>query len=625
MTAAAAEIPRVALVGNPNCGKTALFNLLTGGHEKVGNYPGVTVEHKEGRARGLRGTEIALIDLPGTYSLEPQTLDEAVTRDALLGRIEGQPAPRVIVAVVDALSLQRSLAFVLELKRLGRPLVVAMNRMDMAAVRGLEIDLTVLSRELDVPVVPTVAVRRDGARELLARVETWVRSVGQVPVREWKSATGAEVRERFAEADRILRLAVKREAGADRWTERIDRVVLHRVLGPVAMILVLGLMFQAVFNWAALPQDWIERGFVALGESLSAFLSGAGAPAWLRSLTVDGAIAGVGGVLVFLPQILILFLFILLLEDSGYMARVAFLLDRMMSKVGLHGRAFIPLLSSFACTVPGIMATRTIANPRDRLITILISPLMACSARLSVYSLLIAAFVPNVSVFGPIRLQGLVLFGLYVMGILVGLFMAVVFRKFLVSGPQPPLLLELPSYSWPHARLVAHGLFDRAWVFLRKAGTVILGLSLLLWLLSSYPKPPEGWVAGPGESAISFSYAAKVGHFIEPVIRPLGFDWRIGLALIPAFGAREVVISALATVYAVESNVETGLAAVLAKEWSLPTAMSLLVWFVLSCQCMSTLAVTRRETHSWKWPAFMFFYMTALAHLGSLVTYQLLK
>ncbi len=619
---------RVALAGNPNCGKTALFNAMTGGRQKVGNYPGVTVERKEGSLTTPSGLRVSLLDLPGAYSLDARTPDEQITRDVLLGQVRDEAMPAVLVAVADATNLERNLGLALELRSLGRPVVLALNMMDLAKRRGLELDLEILSRELGVKVVPTVAVRREGVRELLGEIERTlgadameVRTPANRPV--WTRATADEVRERFQEVDRVVAAATRRHVRPALWTDRIDRVVVHPLYGSLILLALLTVLFQAVFSWSAVPSDALEAGIGWLGQSLGALLpEGA-----LRSLLVDGLIAGVGSVLVFLPQILILFLFILMLEDSGYMARAAFLMDRVMGRVGLHGRAFIPLLSSYACAIPGVMATRTIENPRDRLTTILVAPLTTCSARLPVYALLVAAFIPNVAIVGPLRLPGLVMLGLYGLGIASTLVMAVVFRRTILRGPKPPLLLELPTYKWPSLKNVWLGLWDRARLFVRRAGTVILSLSVIVWFLASYPKAPEGST----EPAIHYSFAGRIGHAIEPVLQPLGFDWRVGVALVPGFAAREVMVSALATVYAVEAKGDASsedaeaeaLGGILAKEWSIATALSLLVWYVFAMQCLSTLAVVKRETNSWRWPAFMLTYLTALAYGGSWVTYRL--
>ncbi|MGK5085814.1 ferrous iron transport protein B [Bdellovibrionota bacterium FG-1] len=619
------SIPLIALAGNPNCGKTALFNAITGSRQKVGNYPGVTVERKEGSVVTASGQTLNLLDLPGTYSLDARTPDEAITRDVILGLQEHEKVPHVLVAVADANNLERNLGLVLELRALNRPVVLALNMMDLAHERGLELDLEVLAREIGAPVVPTVAVKRQGIDELMKQVERQIQASDPLPVSSdtrggWSRPTADQIRARFADVDRIIRAATRKVSRPALWTDRIDRVVLHPLWGTLLLLTVLAILFQAIFTWAAAPMDWIKAGVQYFGTLVASWM-----PAGpLQSLLVDGVIAGVGAVLVFLPQILLLFLFILVLEDSGYMARAAFLMDRLMGRVGLHGRAFIPLLSSFACAIPGIMATRTIENRRDRLTTILVAPLMTCSARLPIYSLLVAAFIPNVAILGPIKLQGLVMLGLYLAGIFAALVMAVIFRRTLLKGPRPPLLMELPTYKWPSPRSVVYGLFERARLFLRRAGTVILSLSVLLWFLASYPKPSLQVPQGVIEPAISYSYAGRIGHAIEPLVRPIGFNWRIAVAMIPGFAAREVMISALGTVYAVENH-EQKLGDRLAKDWSVATALSLLVWYVLACQCLSTLAVTRRETNSWRWPAVMLGYMTVLAYLGSFATFHLAR
>jgi ferrous iron transport protein B len=615
----------IALAGLPNCGKTSLFNALTGSRQKVANYPGVTVERKEGAIALPDGRTLRVLDLPGTYSLDARTPDEAITRDVLLGKVQGEEPPIALVAVADATNLERNLGLVLELRDLNVPLVLALNMMDLARKRGLELDLERLSSELGIPVVPTVAVKNLGLSELLSAVD---RALGATPAAaprtEWKRSDFALVRARFSEVDRILKASTKKSGTPELWTERLDRVFLHPVLGFIVLAAVLAFMFQAIFSWASIPQGWIEQGVGAFGAWVGSLL----ADGPLKSLLVDGAIAGVGSVLVFLPQILILFSFILVLEDSGYLARAAFIMDRVMGGVGLHGRAFIPLLSSFACAIPGILSTRTIANPRDRLATILVAPLTTCSARLPVYTLLVGAFIPDRPFFGPFRMQGAVLFGLYLAGTIAPLTMAWLFRRTILRGPKPPLLMELPTYKVPSVRGVVLGLLERAKIFLRRAGTVILSLSVLVWFLSSYPAPPAtapSPVDG-GVPAIHYSYAGKLGHAVEPLLKPLGFDWRVGIALIPGFAAREVMVSALGTVYALEGDeaqVEKALGERLAVSWSLATALSLIVWYIFAPQCLSTLAVVRRETNTWKWPLFLLGYMTALAYVASFATFHI--
>lgn len=622
----------IALAGFPNCGKSSLFNALTGAHQKVANYPGVTVESREGSAKLRSGKVLRVIDLPGTYSLDAKTPDEAITRDVLLGNlIDGKHSHDyhldTIVAVADATNLERSLGLALELKTLGRPVILALNMMDLAQERGLVLDLDRLEQELSIPVIPTVAVKGMGISELLDGVQKVFESSKNKPLKKssWNKPTQEQIRLRFFEVDRILKICTKNPKQPSPFTYKMDRLVLHPVFGTLFLGLVLAIMFQAIFNFASIPQDWIESGIGNFGTWIGNLLTGLlGNESPVKSLIVDGVIAGVGSVLVFLPQILLLFTFILALEDSGYMARAAVLMDKVMGSVGLHGRAFIPLLSSYACAIPGVMATRTIENPRDRLTTILVAPLTTCSARLPVYALLIGAFIPNQTVLGFLGLQGLVMFALYVVGTLAPLLVAWLLRKTVLSGPKPHLLLELPSYKIPSLKGIGLGLLERAKLFTRRAGTVILTLSIVIWFLSTYPKPIQ-----PTSTAIEQSYAGKIGKWIEPALSPLGFDWKISVALIPGFAAREVMVGALGTVYAVEDKdgdeekTTQMLSARIGSAWSLATGLSLLAWYIFAPQCLSTLAVVRRETHSWKWPIFMLIYMTLLAYMASLVVFRL--
>lgn len=604
---------KIAIVGNPNCGKTALFNVLTGGKSKVGNYSGVTVEKKEGKLKYSKNLTFKIVDLPGCYSLTPSTIDEQITQNVLCGGgLSG------LIAVVDAVQLERGLAFVLELKKLNIPIVLVLNMMDLAKKKGIIIDREILSKELNVPVVPLVATRKSGILELIAVLGSFL---NQPTVQRQKVFN--DIRSRFSEVERILSLAFKKKIIKHSWTDKIDNIVLHPVFGGVILFVVLSFVFQVIFTWAEIPMQCIELGFDKLAEMLTSILS----VGPLQSLLVDGVLSGVGSVLVFLPQILLLFLLISFLEDSGYLPRAAFLMDRLMRKVGLHGLAFIPLLTSFACAIPGILSTRTIANRRDRLTTILIAPLMPCSARLPVYSLLIAAFIPNKTIIWPIRLQGVVLLSLYVFGAFTGLMIAFFFRKVFFRGESSYFLTELPTYKWPNFRNIGISLWGRALLFIRGAGTVILSVSVILWFLSSYPKPPRHAV----ESSITYSFAGRLGKVIEPFFSPIGFNWKIAVALIPGFSAREVMIGSLATVYSVEgrgrvSDSDSGMIQLLAekikKEWSIATALSLLTWYILSCQCVSTLVVTFRETGSFMWPAFMLFYMSLLAYCGSWMVYR---
>jgi ferrous iron transport protein B len=617
---AAARAGRIALVGHPNCGKTALFNLLTGARQKVANYAGVTVERKTGTLCLPGGHPVTVIDLPGAYSLTPATPDEQVTLEVIEGRRGDEPAPDLIVAVVDATHLRSNLRLVLELARLGRPMLLALNMADLARAQGLRIDRERLAAELGCPVVETVAVRRGGDAELRCQLERWGAAPRAVPAGAAATPPGRGT-ELQQEVRRLLSIALPaaaapRAEAARRLGERIDAVVMHPVGGLVLLATLLFLIFQAVFSWSAPAMDAIEAAMAALGELLVAGMD----EGPLRSLLVDGIVAGVGGVLVFLPQILVLFLFILLLEDSGYLPRAAFLLDNLMGRVGLSGRAFIPLLSSFACAVPGIMATRTIAHWRDRLATIMVAPLMTCSARLPVYALLIGAFVPERAV-GPFNLRGLTLFALYVLGVVSAMAVAWVLRRAWAKNRYQPLMLELPDYRRPSLRNLAIGLAERARIFLRRVGGIIFSLMVLLWFLSNWPAPPAG-ATGP---AIEYSLAGIIGRGLQAVFAPLGFNWQICIALVPGLAAREVAVGALGTVYSLSAAgdaVADALAPIIAAQWSTATAYSLLMWYVFAPQCLSTLAVTRRETNSWRWPVLMAGYLFALAYAAAFVTYR---
>jgi ferrous iron transport protein B len=606
----AADEAQIALVGNPNCGKTALFNRLTGSRQKVANYAGVTVERKEGRLICPSGHRFRVLDLPGAYSLQPKSPDEEVTRAVCLGEFAGEARPEVLVCVVSATNLRLNLRFALELKALGRPMVLVLNMMDDARRLGVQIDRAGLQRELGVPVVEAVAVQRDGAQALVELLEqgTPALPVGAVPV------------DLHAETARLLALCVQAPSLMGGLDERLDRVLLHPLWGMVFLAGLLFLMFQAVFSWAAPLMDAIKAGVEALTS-----LVNHGMPAGpLQSLLTDGVLAGAGSVLVFLPQILILFLFILALEESGYLPRAAFLLDRLMVGAGLSGRSFIPLLSSFACAVPGIMATRSIQHPRDRLITILVAPLMTCSARLPVYALLIGAFIPERTVLGVVNQQGLVLFALYVGGVVSAVAVAAVLKRFGHQGEEHPLMLELPSYRWPHPRDLALGLLERARIFVRRVGTVIMALTVLLWGLASFPGAPDGAT----EPAIFYSAAGLIGRSLEWVFAPIGFNWQICIALVPGMAAREVAVGALATVYALSATGEDAaaqLAPLIGAQWGLPTALSLLAWYVFAPQCISTLAVIRRETNSVRVMWLAAAYLTALAYGAAFVTFHLAR
>ena len=607
-----AATPRIALVGNPNCGKTALFNLLTGSRQKVANYAGVTVERKEGRLHAPSGKHYAVLDLPGAYSLNAASLDEAVTRDLIRGFYPGEAAPDVLVCVVDATNLRLHLRFVLELRALGKPMLVALNMADAAKKRGIDIDVAALQRELGVPVVETVAVRRGGADTLLARLDALVAHphavVDALP----------EGTDLHAETRRLLVAAVRMPERTAKIDDALDRWLLHPAFGLLTLAVVMFLIFQAVYAWATPLMDLIEAGTAALG----AWAGGVLPEGPLNSLVVDGIIAGLGGVIVFLPQILVLFAFILALEESGYLPRAAFLLDRMMAGAGLSGRSFIPLLSSFACAIPGIMATRSIQDPRDRLATILVAPLMTCSARLPVYALLIGAFIPSREVWGGINLQGLVLFALYMAGIFSALAVSWVMKKWRRDKGEHPLMLELPSYRLPNPRDVLIGLWERALIFLKRVGGIIFALTVLLWVLLTFPAAPVDATM----PAIDYSFAGRIGHAMTAVFAPLGFNWQICIALIPGLAAREVAVSSLATVYALsavdDEAAAQALTPLITNGWSLATGLSLLVWFIYAPQCLATWAAIKRETGSWKTMAMAAGYLFVLAYLASFVTYR---
>jgi ferrous iron transport protein B len=616
---AAASVRHFALIGTPNSGKTALFNALTGSRQKVANYPGVTVERKSGALRTPSGLSVNLIDLPGTYSLRARSPDEEVTRDVVLGRLASENAPDLLVCVADATNLRLALRLVIELKQVGRPLLLVLNMIDIARRRGMEIDLDKLSAELGVPVITAAAVRRGGTDDLMRRLDELAAAMpAHSGETGWQAPTASDLRVAQREADRLIKAAVRMPDKPDTLTTRLDAVLLHPVIGLVILLALLFVMFQAVFSWAQPLMDLISAGFDALGGLVHNWLP----EGLLQSFLQDGVLSGVGSVIVFLPQILILFLFILLLEDLGYMARAAFLMDRIMGGAGLHGRAFIPLLSSFACAIPGIMATRVIDNPRDRLTTILVAPLMTCSARIPVYTLIISAFIPAKQIWGFASLQGVVMFGLYAAGIVSALGVSFLAKFFFWrDNPTPPFMLELPDYKLPRPRSIVIGVLMRAKMFLQRAGTTIFSMMVLIWFLASFPRPPQG-ATGP---AIDYSLAAWLGHALEPVLSPVGFNWQISVALIPGMAAREVAVAALGTVYAIEGGKEAAqqIGQALAHQWSLATALSILVWYIFAPQCASTLAVIKRETGSWKWMAITFGYMLALAYIASFITYNI--
>jgi ferrous iron transport protein B len=606
---------RIALVGNPNCGKTALFNRLTGSRQKVANYAGVTVERKEGRYVAPSGRLVQVLDLPGAYSLAAASPDEAITRDVVLGAAAGESRPDVVVCVADSTNLRLHLRFVLELQQLGLPMMLALNMSDEARRRGITIDRDVLALELGMPVVETTAVEVDGADALVSRLDGVAPTPREASAK--LAATGADL---HAEVRRLLQASVVMPTRTTALDDRLDRWLLHPVFGLVILAVIMFLMFQAVYAWATPIMDLIDATAKAAGD----FVNGHMPDGPLRSLIADGLIAGLGGVIIFLPQILLLFLFILALEESGYLPRAAFLLDRFMVGAGLTGRSFIPLLSSFACAIPGIMATRSITDPRERLATILVAPLMTCSARLPVYALLIGAFIPSRSVGGIFNLQGLTLFLLYVAGIVSALIVAVGLKFWRRRGGGPieehALLLELPSYRMPHLRDLAIGLRERAGIFLRRVGGIILALTVLLWFLTTYPGAP----ADATLPAVDYSFAGRIGHWLEVVFAPVGFNWQICIALIPGLAAREVAVSSLATVYAIANvqDASEALTPLIANQWSIATALSLLAWFVYAPQCISTMAVIRRETNSWRTMAGSTLFLFALAYGASFVTYR---
>jgi ferrous iron transport protein B len=706
--------PYVILTGNPNCGKTTLFNALTGLRAKVGNYAGVTVERKEGKLLGAPGVNIRVLDLPGTYSLSPNSLDEQISRDVLLNRLPELPPPDLIVVVVDASNLQRNLYYATQVVELGHPTLIALNMVDVAEANGQRIDEKKLAEALGVPVLPVVASNGTGVQELRAKIVAAIQNPPvmkpelfcQLPGLFRIEATGladllaATFQERRLQATaealllltnekalasskehypqkiqdavaaarkrlethgidwrgapiewRYARIAEMQQAvtselapPGETFSDKLDRVLTHKIWGTLIFIGIMTLLFQSIFTFAHIPMDALQAAVDWLGGVAGKLIP----PGDLNSLLVNGVIAGVGAVIVFLPQILLLFLFIGFLEDTGYMARAAFLMDRLMSKVGLHGKSFIPMLSSYACAIPGIMATRTIETPKDRLVTILVAPLMSCSARLPVYTLLIAACIPDIRILSFLKLQGLTMLAMYLLGTVVALLMAWLFKKTLLKGETPMLIMELPPYKRPLLRVVARHMWDRSRLFLRRAGTVILGINILLWFLATYPRTESGVMekqiargANPPSSAefagekLRNSFAGRMGHFIEPAIAPLGFDWKMGIGIITSFAAREVFVSTMSTVYNVGSadESESGKQA-LAQTLRMQTrpdgsplytpllAVTLMVFYVFALQCASTVVVVRRETNSWKWPVFQWLYMGALAWILAFITWH---
>ena len=602
----------IALIGNPNCGKTSLFNTLTGTRQKVANYAGVTVERKEGFFKLPSGDTIRVLDLPGTYSLKPSSLDEEVTRAICFGELKGEVIPDIFVCVVDATNLHLHLSLVLEVRALNRPMLLVLNMMDEVKKRGISIDTSKLSQLLGVPVVESIAVKTKGIQELLTQLDQ--KKLFVVPYHSELN--------HFDQIKYITKQVILKNDSGDKRTAFLDKIFLHPVFGLLILTLTMFVMFQAVFIWA--------QPFIAFIEDSITWLSGAIEPLishpLLRSLIVDGVIAGAGSVLAYMPQILILFFFILILEESGYLPRAAFLLDKLMSKAGLSGRSFIPLLSSFACAIPGVMATRSISSERDRLATIMIAPLMTCSARLPVYALLIAAFIPNKLVYGWLSLQGLVLFGLYMSGIVSALFVSLFLKLVRKDKTESIFIFELPTYRLPDIRNVALGLYDRATIFLKRVGGIIVALSILLWVLVTFPQPPDNATM----PAINYSLAGQLGHIIQPIFAPIGFTWEICIALIPAMAAREVIIAALGVIYAMSGDEDTVTQTLLSQisgpdGWGLATGMSLLVWFIFAPHCLATLATIKRETGSWKQPVIMATYLFSLAYFFSFITYQVVS
>ncbi len=597
---------RLALVGAPNSGKSTMFNGLTGGHAKVANYAGVTVERRSGAFTTPGGRNIELIDLPGIYGLSPRSLDERIAVETISKGSEQEAAPDALLVLVDAADLRTQLHLALQLKQLGRPMVLALNMMDLAQRDGVKIDVAALEAKLGVPVVASWATRKAGREALLKRLDDVLATAPQTQT----AAHVDDIRSLQKTARDIANAVILQEPALHRFTRAADRILLHPLWGSLALAGVMFLMFQAVFTLAVWPMDMIDAGFGALSAWVSEVLP----EGYVRSFITDGVIAGVGSVLVFLPQILILFTFILILEASGYMARAAFLMDEIMRRAGLNGRAFIPLLSSFACAIPGMMSARTIPGERDRLTTILVAPLMTCSARLPVYTLLISAFIPARTV-GIFSLQGLVMFALYAAGVASAFFVAWVQKR--AGGAQiQPLMMVLPTYKLPNPNDFFHSLFMRAWAFVRRAGTLILGTSIALWFLVTFPH---------GGGDIRHSFAGEIGSLLLPILKPVGFNLEIAIALVPGMAAREVAVGALATVYAVQGADEASLAQTLAHAWSLPTALSLLAWYVYAPQCIATLAVARREMNSWRWTAVMIAYLFALAYAASAATYWIAK
>ena len=611
---------KIALVGNPNCGKTALFNRLTGARQKVANYAGVTIERKEGKFIAESGRQWSVLDLPGAYSLNAITPDEKITQDVVTGVHASESAPDLVICVVDATNLRRGLRIALEVRDVGCTMILAINMMDVAKERHIHIDIDLLQKSLGVPVIETIAIEHQGVRGLLDELESFANNHG-APITRVQRTELSSPEERQKAVNTLLENCVSMSANSDSvWSYKLDQFILHPVLGPAIFAALMFLVFQAVFAWAQIPMDLIKEIVDQAGSLVQSWMPAG----MLQDLLVKGVIGGAGSVLVFLPQIVILFFFILVMEDSGYLPRAAFLLDRVMGKVGLSGRAFIPLLSSFACAIPGIMATRTIQNPRDRLVTIMIAPLMTCSARLPVYALIIAAFIPQKMILGALNLQGVVLFALYLTGIVSAMLVAFVFKRIWGKSKQQALMLELPDYRWPNSRNLLLGLWERIRIFMTRVGTIILALMILLWFLSSFPGAPEN----APQPAIYYSMAGMLGRMLEVVFAPIGFNWQICIALVPGLAAREVAVAALGTVYSLSQTggeLASSLEPLIANSWSLPTALSLLAWYVFAPQCIATLSVVKRETNTLRYPILMAAYLFGLAYAASFITFNLAR
>lgn len=608
----------LAIVGSPNCGKSSIFNALTGANQRVGNFPGITVEKKTGKHIS-QDFELEIIDLPGLYSLDTRTLDERISKSIILQKdLLARPLDGLIV-VVDATNLEKSLYLLMELKSLEIPMVVSLNLWDLAIKRNQSVDLKELSELLGLPVVATSARNLTGINELVEEIKKLPiveRGTKHLDPQHFRKLEN--IKKNFTEIDAILSKVVKRKIDPDNLTEKIDKYILSPFWGIIILVTVLTVMFQAIFEWAGPFSDLIESAVTWLAEFVKSNI----ANDLLSSLLADGIISGVGSVFVFLPQIIFLFLFILILEDVGYLGRAALMMDGIMRRLGLPGKAVVPLLSSHACSIPGIMAARTIDNEKDRLVTMLVAPITTCSARIPVFTLLIASIFPDVKVFGFLNLRGLAMLGMYLFSIVSSLLIAYVLKRTVVTGTASNLLLELPGYRFPSLKSIMLSIFQRVKVFVKKAGTIILALSVVIWVLVTFPRQENG------ESTIENSFAAKIGKTFTPVFSPIGFDWRLTTALIPSMGAREVVVSTLGTVLAVEGeegdgNFENDFTQKVVQNFGIPSLLSLLIWFVFAPQCIAMIAIFKRESGSRKWTTFMVVYTFTLAYVGSFITYKI--